>query len=149
MTFSNRTHALSTLNRYWIILLPLFFVLGCTTKTGKGEQALSSKRIQQVDFSQVKITDNFWSPRLKSHVTTTLPVCIDQIEHKTGRIRNFENAANKSGEHSGIFYDDSDVYKALEGMAYSLINYPDPQLEQKCDEWIEKLLADRSEQAVG
>jgi DUF1680 family protein len=129
------------MNKYWIILLSLFVVCGCTTETGKGEQVFSSKSIQQVDFSQVKINDNFWSPRLKSHVTTTLPVCIDQIEHKTGRIRNFENAANKSGEHSGIFYDDSDVYKALEGMAYSLINHPDPQLEQKCDEWIEKFAA--------
>ncbi len=141
MTFSHRIYALFTMKRYWIVLLLLFVVLGCTTKTGKGKQALSSKRIQQVDFSQVKINDHFWSPRLKSHVTTTLPVCIDQIEHKTGRIRNFENAANKTGEHSGIFYDDSDVYKALEGMAYSLINHPDPQLEQKCDEWIEKFAA--------
>ena len=94
--------------------------------------------IRQVDFSNVKITDNFWSPRLKKHVTTTLPVCMEQIEHKTGRIRNFENAAKRSGEHSGIFYDDSDVYKALEGMAYSLINNPNPELEKKCDEWIDK-----------
>lgn len=97
--------------------------------------------IGQVDFSHVKITDNFWSPRLKSHVTTTLPVCIDQIENQTGRIRNFENAANKSGEHSGIFFDDSDVYKALEGMAYSLINNPNPELEKKADEWIDKFAA--------
>lgn len=49
--------------------------------------------INQVDFSQVRIQDDFWSPRLKKHVTNTLPVCIDQIENKTGRIRNFENAA--------------------------------------------------------
>lgn len=97
--------------------------------------------IGQVDFSHVKITDNFWSPRLKSHVTTTLPVCIDQIENQTGRIRNFENAAKKSGEHSGIFFDDSDVYKALEGMAYSLINNPNPELEKKADEWIDKFAA--------
>ncbi|MDR1407898.1 MAG: glycoside hydrolase family 127 protein, partial [Tannerella sp.] len=76
--------------------------------------------ITPVDFSHVKITDNFWAPRLRSHATTTLAVCIDQIENQTGRIRNFENAARGEGEHSGIFFDDSDVYKALEGIAYTL-----------------------------
>ena len=71
----------------------------------------------------------------------TLKVCIDQIENQTGRIRNFENAARGEGAHSGIFFDDSDVYKALEGMAYSLQNHPDPALEAKCDEWIDKFAA--------
>ncbi|WP_297905769.1 beta-L-arabinofuranosidase domain-containing protein [uncultured Parabacteroides sp.] len=99
------------------------------------------KMIDQVDFSQVHIQDNFWSPRLKKHISATLPVCIDQIENQTGRIRNFENAAKREGEHSGIFFDDSDVYKALEGMAYSLINNPNPELEKKADEWIDKFAA--------
>ena len=87
--------------------------------------------IEQIDFSHVKINDNFWSPRLSKHVSATLPVCIDQIENQTGRIRNFENAAKGEGEHSGIFFDDSDVYKALEGMAYSLINNPDPRVGKR------------------
>ena len=43
-----------------------------------------TKMINQVDFSQVRIQDDFWSPRLKKHVTNTLPVCIDQIEIKLG-----------------------------------------------------------------
>ena len=99
------------------------------------------KRITPVAFSQVKIEDSFWSPRLERHRTATLPVCIDQIENQTGRIRNFENAAKGRGEHSGIYFDDSDVYKALEGMAYSLQIHPDPELEAKCDEWIDKFAA--------
>lgn len=107
------------------------------------EQATESpfKKIEQVEFSQVKINDGFWSPRLKKHATTTLAVCIDQIENQTGRIRNFENAAKGSGEHSGIFFDDSDVYKAMEGIAYTLINNPDSELEKKADEWIDKFAA--------
>jgi len=113
---------------------------GCqTSKEDIKEQPL--KMIEQIDFSHVKINDNFWSPRLSKHVSATLPVCIDQIENQTGRIRNFENAAKGEGEHSGIFFDDSDVYKALEGMAYSLINNPDPELEKKADEWIDKFAA--------
>ena len=97
--------------------------------------------ITPVPFSEVRIDDAFWSPRLERHKEATLPVCIDQIENQTGRIRNFENAARREGAHSGIFFDDSDVYKALEGMAYSLQNYPDPVLEAKCDEWIDKFAA--------
>ncbi|GHT54189.1 hypothetical protein AGMMS49982_18460 [Bacteroidia bacterium] len=99
------------------------------------------KMIDPVDFSHVKIIDNFWMPRLKSHATTTLAVCIDQIENQSGRIKNFENAAKGEGKHSGIFYDDSDVYKAMEGIAYTLKNNPDPELEKKADEWIDKFAA--------
>lgn len=124
------------MNKHLISLFFILFIVSCATT--KNKESSSSKIINQVNFSNVKITDNFWAPRLKSHVTTTLPVCIDQIENKTGRIRNFENAAIGAGEHSGIFFDDSDVYKALEGMAYSLINNPNPELEKKCDEWIDK-----------
>lgn len=101
----------------------------------------SFRQIDAVDFSHVRIQDRFWSARLEKHISATLPVCIDQIENQTGRIRNFENAAQGKGEHSGIFFDDSDVYKALEGMAYSLINHPDPALERKADEWIDKFAA--------
>lgn len=115
---------------------------GCGAKEKEGSQKETPlKMIDQVDFSHVKIQDNFWSPRLKKHIEATLPVCIDQIENQTGRIRNFENAAKGMGEHSGIFFDDSDVYKALEGIAYSLINNPNPELEKKADEWIDKFAA--------
>lgn len=118
------------MKQYLLLAASAFLLQGCqTSKEDIKEQPL--KMIEQIDFSHVKINDNFWSPRLSKHVSATLPVCIDQIENQTGRIRNFENAAKGEGEHSGIFFDDSDVYKALEGMAYSLINNPDPELERK------------------
>ena len=44
---------------------------------------------------------------------------------------NFENAARGTGKHSGIFFDDSDVYKALEGIAYSLITTRTPNWKRK------------------
>lgn len=97
--------------------------------------------VEPIPFSKVKITDNFWKPRLQKHATVTLPVCIDQIENQTARIRNFENAARKTGKHEGIFFDDSDVYKAMEGMAYSLVNNPNPEIEKKLDDWIDKIAA--------
>jgi len=124
-----------------ILLLTLLCFSLNALPQGKSLKGNSLKMIQQVDFSDVKINDNFWSPRLVKYTTTTLPVCIDQIENQTGRIRNFENAAKGTGKHSGIFFDDSDVYKALEGIAYSLINHPDATLEKKADEWIDKFAA--------
>lgn len=116
--------------------------------------ALSAQQVTQqcrhVNFSDVKVNDNFWKPRLLRYTQTTLPVCIHQIETETGRIRNFENAAKtvscptfnphtskSTFTHSGIYFDDSDVYKAMEGMAYSLMVNPDPALEAKMDAWVD------------
>nr|WP_321523064.1 beta-L-arabinofuranosidase domain-containing protein [uncultured Macellibacteroides sp.] len=119
------------------VLVSLASLALLTCQKLEGETPL--KMVEQVDFSHVHIQDKFWSPRLEKHITATLPVCIDQIENQTGRMQNFVNAAKQSGKHSGIFFDDSDVYKALEGMAYALINHPDANLEKKADEWIAKI----------
>ncbi len=99
-------------------------------------------RLEGVSFSTVTITDAFWKPRLDKISSATLPACIEQTEVKTARIQNFEVAAGtKPGKFQGIFYDDSDVYKALEAIAYSLKNNPNPQLEKKADEWIDIIAA--------
>jgi hypothetical protein len=99
-------------------------------------------KIEPVPFSQVNITDKFWKPKIDKVATATLAACIYQTETATPRIRNFEKVARKKGEdHEGIFYDDSDVFKALEAMAYSLKTHPSAQMEAKCDEWIDKIAA--------
>jgi len=100
------------------------------------------KKIEPVSFSQVNVTDNFWKPKIDKVATKTLAACIYQTEVATGRIRNFEKVARKKGEkHEGIFYDDSDVFKALEAMGYSLKTHPSVDMEKKCDEWIDKIAA--------
>ncbi len=102
----------------------------------------SAEKIEFINFSKVNITDNFWKPKIDKVAVVTIPVCIDQTEVKTARIRNFEKVARKKGEkHEGIFYDDSDVYKALEAIAYSLKTHPNKTLEAKADEWIDKIAA--------
>ncbi len=99
-------------------------------------------QIEPVNFSRVTITDAFWKPKLDEVATTTLNACIYQTETATPRIRNFEKVARNKGEkHEGIFYDDSDVFKALEAIAYSLKNRPDTALMKKADEWINKIAA--------
>ena len=108
----------------------------------KSEAQISFQKRESVNFSQIKITDKFWNSRINAVTNVSIPVCIDQTEVKTGRIRNFEKVAAKKGEkHEGIYYDDSDVYKALEAIAYSLSNHPDPLLEKKAEEWIDKIAA--------
>jgi DUF1680 family protein len=71
-----------------------------------------------------------------------MKACIYQTEVKTPRIRNFEKVARNDGEKfEGLYYDDSDVYKALEAMAYALKTHPDSTLEAKADVWIDKIAA--------
>lgn len=102
----------------------------------------SSVKIEPVNFSQVTITDAFWKPKMDKVATKTLAACIYQTEEKTGRIRNFEKVARHQGEkHEGIFYDDSDVFKAIEAMSYAIKTNKDKALENKADEWIDKIAA--------
>ncbi|MEO6219235.1 MAG: beta-L-arabinofuranosidase domain-containing protein [Ginsengibacter sp.] len=97
----------------------------------------SQSTIKAVPFTAVKFNDKFWAARLKTHAHVTLPTCIAQLRDSTSRISNFQKAAGlKPGKFEGTFFDDSDVYKAMEGMAYSLQNNPNPEIEAILDEWI-------------
>jgi hypothetical protein len=93
-----------------------------------------------VPLTAVKLTDAFWAPRLETNRTVTIPFALEQCE-STGRIKNFEIAG---GSAQGSFctkypFDDSDVYKVIEGAAYSLLVHPDPELESRIDGIIAKI----------
>ena len=119
----------------------LFLVVGIFLHAESFSQN-ENVRINPVNFSTVVITDPFWKPKIDKVATKTLEACIYQTEFKTGRIRNFEKAARNKGEkHEGVFYDDSDVFKAIEAMAYSIKNTGSSELEKKADEWIDKIAA--------
>ncbi|HEX5652220.1 MAG TPA: beta-L-arabinofuranosidase domain-containing protein [Chitinophagaceae bacterium] len=123
------------MQRSLLIILTGFFSLQLFAQS-------SLQQVEPVSFSQVTITDNFWKPKIDKVATKTLAACIYQTETATARIRNFEKVARNKGEkHEGIFYDDSDVFKALEAMAYSLKTHPSTEMEKKCDEWIDKIAA--------
>ena len=101
----------------------------------------SFQKLYPVNFAQVAITDVFWKPKMETVANATIDACVNYTQNKTGRIRNFEKAATRSGKHEGIYYDDSDVYKAIEAIAYSLKNHPDAELEKTTDDWIDKIAA--------
>ena len=117
------------------------FIASLFPVAGSAQQAFPETNLQPIGFAEVKINDGFWKPKMDKVSTVTLQACINYTEIKTPRIKNFERAAAKSGKHEGIYYDDSDVYKALEAIAYSLQSHPDSVMEKKADEWIDKIAA--------
>ncbi len=93
--------------------------------------------IKPVPFTQVRINDEFWSSRIETNRRVTIPYAFEQCE-ETGRIDNFRIAAGiKSGGFQTVYpFDDSDVYKIMEGASYSLQVHPDPELEKYLDDLI-------------
>ncbi len=92
--------------------------------------------IKPVAFNQVHLSDNFWLPRLKINETVTIPASFERCE-KTGRVKNFVMAAEHSGKFCTIYpFDDTDIYKTIEGASYSLSLFPDQKLEKYVDSLI-------------
>jgi DUF1680 family protein len=95
--------------------------------------------IQSVPFTQVKFTDNFWLPRIKINHTVTIPASFERCD-TTGRVKNFEMAAAKSGKFCTIYpFDDTDIYKTIEGASFSMALYPDKALNDYIDSLIVKI----------
>ena len=102
-------------------------------------EAPDEEPIEAVPFTDVKVTDTFWSPRIETNRRTTLPSDFEKCE-KTGRIANFARAGRlEEGPHEGHRYNDSDVFKVIEGAAYSLSLRPDHDLEVYVDSVVEKI----------
>jgi DUF1680 family protein len=98
--------------------------------------------IQAVPFTKVRLQDRFWAPRIATNRTVTIPFGFRKSEDE-GRVRNFERAAGTlpKGYEGKMPFDDTDVYKLIEGAAYSLQTNPDPELEKYVDGIIAKVAA--------
>ena len=97
--------------------------------------------LQPVPFTKVRIADEFWAGRLEANRTVTIPFIFKKCE-ETGRIDNFRIAGGMmKGPYKGQRYNDTDVYKTLEGASYSLAVHPDPELEKYLDGLIETIAA--------
>lgn len=86
--------------------------------------------IQAVPISNVKIADDFWLPIIKRVQEKTIEYAIQKCNEE-GRFENFLIAGGvKKGTVKGKMpFDDSDVYKIIEGASNSLISSPNPKLE--------------------
>jgi DUF1680 family protein len=98
-------------------------------------------RLNAVPFTMVRINDAFWGPRIETNRKQTIGYDFRKCE-VTGRISNFAKAAGRMpGKFEGIYFNDSDVYKVIEGAAYSLQVHPDPALDKYLDELIDTIAA--------
>ena len=108
--------------------------------------------INPVPFTSVKVTDNFWGQRLKASREVTIPLAFSKCE-ETGRYDNFTRSAlmmelqknpalkndpkyaevAKGVKVEGYSFDDTDVYKTIEGASYLLQTYPDKKLKKYID----------------
>jgi len=89
--------------------------------------------IHAVDFTQVKLSDKFWLPRIETNRTVTIPASFERCE-STGRVKNFVMAAEHSGKFCTTFpFDDTDIYKTIEGASFSLAVHPDAKLAAYID----------------
>jgi len=100
--------------------------------------------LKQLAFNKVHIKDRFWASRIKTTQDVTIDYCLNKCE-ETGRIDNFVKAATGVGEFQGIYFNDSDVYKVLEGAAYTLMLNRDAKLEARVDAIIDKIAAAQRE----
>ena len=147
--------------RTWLaISLALLFCYGTLASSGgqkkETERAASARSatpstaardypVKPVPFTSVHFNDAFWAPRLEINRKVTIPFAFKKDE-ETKRIYNFERAAAalrgetlKDKTPPGYPFDDTDVYKVIEGAAYALNVQPDPELEAYVDGLIAKI----------
>lgn len=92
--------------------------------------------IKDINFTQVHLSDNFWLPRIEINRTVTIPASFERCEN-TGRVKNFVMAAEKKGKFCTVYpFDDTDIYKTIEGAAFSLATHPDAKLDKYVDSLI-------------
>jgi DUF1680 family protein len=102
--------------------------------------------VKPVPFTAVHVKDAFWAPRIETNRKVTIPFAFQKCE-ETGRVENFIKAAKAlrgegfSDKLPGYPFDDTDIYKVIEGASYTLSVQPDPRLEAYIDGLIEKIAA--------
>jgi len=128
--------------RYFALLVTAAAVVTLT-------MALSQEHdyaIKPVPFTAVHLDDEFWAPHIETNRKVTIPFAFEKCED-TGRVANFVHAAEAlRGEISDqdrkippYPFDDTDIYKVIEGASYTLSVKPDPKLESYVDGLIVKI----------
>ena len=99
---------------------------------------------QPVPFTAVHLTDAFWAPRIETNRLTTIPYAFGKCE-ETGRMDNFVRAGSvlrgrtlSNTNLPGFPFDDTDVYKVIEGASCVLAAQPDEKLRA----YLDKLIAE-------
>lgn len=118
-----------------ILLTGVLFLSGCNSQDESNQKDYP---IEPIPFTSVKVTDDFWGPRIQRNYKVTIPIAIEK-SRETGRIKNFKVAGGleEGGFSSRFRFDDSDVFKIIEGASYTLQTFPDEELEAQLDTLIQ------------
>jgi DUF1680 family protein len=123
---------------YMLYLILTLCAVSCNGIEKKEEEPLW---LHTPDPGDVQIADDFWTPKIERNRTQTIPYVFRQCE-LTGRIDNFAIAGRvMKGRHTGERYNDSDVFKIIEGACYSLMNKPDTALRLYVDSLVTLIAA--------
>ncbi len=114
---------------------------------GTNAQLEKDYPVEPVPFTAVRCDDEFWKSRIETNRAISIPFAFEQCE-QTGRVNNFRRAAEVLKDTPGadrtppaLVWDDSDVFKVIEGAAYALSSRPDPALEAYLDGLVELIAA--------
>lgn len=118
-----------------LILLCLITFIGC--KQSGHKNINTNYGITGIPFNKVHIADNFWLPKIETNRIATIPASFKKCE-EMGRLDNFLIAGGKmEGKVKGKMpFDDTDVYKIIEGASYSMTTIPDSALDAYVDSLI-------------
>ena len=129
--------------RHIIAVASVTLALGLSAQS----QSRPDYPIKPVAFTAVHLTDDFWAPRIEINRTSSIPSAFEQCE-LTGRVALFDRAAavlrgdaTVDKRPPGYPFDETDLYKVIEGAAYSLSVTADPKLEAYVDGLIAKIAA--------
>ncbi|HUT30784.1 MAG TPA: beta-L-arabinofuranosidase domain-containing protein [Sedimentisphaerales bacterium] len=95
--------------------------------------------LKPVPLTAVRITDNFWAPRLEVYRTNTIPHSWPYIEDNIKAMKKIAGVSDepcKTGK-----WTEANLYKYMETVAYSLAMHPDAELEKRLDEMISDVAA--------
>jgi hypothetical protein len=138
----------------WIVYC-VFLALTCPGSLSRAEKSGSAGRtaavpardypVKPVPFTAVHFNDVFWAPRIEINRTVTVPFAFQKCE-ESGRVDNFARAAAalrgdqlRNTKPPGYPFDDSDLYKVIEGASFALSVHPDPKLDAYVDSLIAKI----------
>ncbi|MHC4665332.1 MAG: beta-L-arabinofuranosidase domain-containing protein, partial [Planctomycetota bacterium] len=109
----------------------VWLVCFCTRAEAGGRDRQKDYPIEPVAFTDVRIDDGFWGPRLETNRKVSIPYAFRQIE-EMGIVDNFAIAGgSKKGSYKGgRQYHDSEFFKVIEGASYTLRLAPNAELEK-------------------
>jgi len=111
-----------------------FFFAALGLLTTQGVFAAYDYPISAVEVRNVVLDDQFWLPKIQLIQDSTISYSFAKCAEE-GRMDNFLIAGGvKQGKTKGKMpFDDTDLYKIIEGASYSLISKPNPKLDAYLD----------------